>query len=153
MRIMEELNAKYKQQVKEYELLMQTSVQQKDPAKLPELKAKSEAIQATLNTMIENLTYLRKDTPDIRTERDALLEKLRRIQKDYSAMIVNTDDMETLRRIREQENGDIKRHLMIYLFVFLFLTSVLLVYMTFTGRKAETTATTAMTPTMSPALT
>ena len=153
MRVMEELNAKYQAQVKEYEALMQTSIRQKDPAKLPDLKAKSEAIQATLNKMIENLTYLRKETPDIRTERDALLEKLRRIQRDYSAMIVNTDEMETLRRIREQENGDVKRYLMIYLIGFLFVVTLLLVYMVFLGRKAETSPTATATPTMSPAFT
>ena len=147
------LDAEYKKQVAEYEKIMQDSIRRRDPARLPELRAKSEAIQATLSKMIESLTYMRKETPDIRTERDALLEKLRRIQQDYSEMIANTDDMETLRRIREQENGDIKRQLIIYLFVFLFVATLVIVYMVFVGRKAETTLTTTATPTMRPALT
>ena len=150
---MDELNRTYQQQVSEYETVMKESIASKDPSKLPELRAKSEAIQATLNKMVENLTYLRKDTPDVRTERDALLEKLRRIQRDYSAMVTNTDDMETLRRIREQENGDIKHQLKLYLMAFLFLAVMVLLYIVVFGRKADTSPTATATPTMSPALT
>jgi hypothetical protein len=113
----------------------------------------SEGIQTTLNKMIENLTYLKKDTPDIKAERDTLLETLRRIQLDYSAMVTNTDDLETLRRIRQQENGEARRELTLYLMAFLFVCCMLLVYLVYTGRKAPTSQTAAATPTMSPALT
>lgn len=149
----EELNQTYRRQVAEYESTVEDSIRRNDPSRLPELRTKSEAIQATLNKMVENLTYLRKETPDIRVERDNLLEKLRRIQKDYSAMLVNTDDLETLRRIREQENGEARRLLLIYLIAFLFVACMLIVYVVYTGRKVLTSPTTAATPTMSPALT
>jgi uncharacterized membrane protein YozB (DUF420 family) len=113
----------------------------------------SEGIQTTLNKMIENLTYLKKETPDLKAERDKLLADLRRIQQDYSAMLVNTDDLETLRRIRQQENGEAKRLLMMYLFAFLFVCTMLIIYLIYIGRKTPTSQTTAPTPTMSPALT
>lgn len=150
---MESLDATYQQQVAAYEAAMNASIQQNDASRLPELRTMSEGIQATLNNMIENLTYLKKDTPDITLERDALLETLRRIQRDYSAMLVNTDDLETLRRIREQEGGEARRILLLYLAAFLFVTCMLLVYLMFTGRNTPTSATTAAMPTMSPALT
>lgn len=149
----ESLDSAYRKQVAAYEAAMQSSVRQKDPSKLAELRTMSEQIQATLNKMIENLTYLKKETPDIRAERDALLEKLRRIQRDYSEMIVNTDDLETLRRIRETEGGEARRQLLLYLAAFLFVCVMLIVYLMFVGRKKETSATTVPTPTMSPALT
>jgi septal ring factor EnvC (AmiA/AmiB activator) len=147
------LDETYTKQVAEYDAVMKASIQEKDPSKLTELRTKSEQIQATLNKMIENLTYLKKETPDIRAERDALLEKLRRIQRDYSEMIVNTDDLETLRRIREEEGGEAKRQLFLYLIAFLFMSVMLMVYLMFVGRMKDTSATTVPTPTMSPALT
>ena len=147
------LDETYTKQVAEYDAVMKASIQEKDPSRISELRTKSEEIQNTLNKMIENLTYLKKDTPDIKTEREALLEKLRRIQQDYSEMIVNTDDLETLRRIREQENGEAHRQLLLYLMGFLFLTMLLIVYLMYAGRSAETTPTTTATPTMSPVLT
>jgi hypothetical protein len=146
-------DAAYQQQVAEYEAMLEASIRQNDPTKLPDLRTKSEAIQSTLNKMIENLTYLKKETPDIRSQRDSLLEKLRRIQQDYSAMLVNTDDLETLRRIRQEENGEAKRLLMMYLLAFLFVCTMLIIYLMYTGRKTPTSQTTAPTPTMSPALT
>jgi hypothetical protein len=132
---------------------MNSSIQRNDPSRLPELRTMSEGIQATLNKMIESLTYLKKETPDLKAERDKLLADLRRIQQDYSAMLVNTDDLETLRRIRQQENGEAKRLLMIYLFAFLFVCTMLILYLMYTGRKTPTSQTTAATPTTSPALT
>jgi hypothetical protein len=149
----ERLNANYQTQVANYRSAMEQSVQKNDPSRLPELKTMSEGIQTTLNQMIENLTYLKKETPDIRMERDALLASLRRIQKDYSEMLVNTDDLETLRRIREQEGGEAKRVLLIYILAFLFVTMMLMVYLVYSGRTTPTSPTTAAMPTMSPALT
>lgn len=113
----------------------------------------SEGIQASLTSMIENLTFLKKETPDIVKERDTLLEMLRRIQRDYGAMLSSSDDLETLRRIRQQENGETERLLMLYLFAFLFVAMLLVVYLLYTGRKADTTMTSSPTPTTSPALT
>lgn len=147
------LDATYQQQVAAYEALLQETINNNRPSRANELRAKSEEIQNTLHKMIENVTYLKKDTPDIRAQRDSLLEKLRRIQQDYSAMIVNTDDLETLRRIREQENGEAHRQLLLYLMAFLFMTMLLLVYLMYAGRSADATPTTTATPAMSAALT
>lgn len=146
-------DATYQQQVAAYQKVLNDSIRQNDPTRLPELRTMSEAIQTTLNKMIEDVTYLKKETPDLKSQRDALLETLRQIQKDYSEMLVNTDDLETLRRIRETENGEARRLLLLYLFAFLFVSLMLLIYILFSGRSAPTTTTTATIPTMSPALT
>jgi hypothetical protein len=133
--------------------MMEESIRRNDPRRLPELRTKSEEIQNTLNRLIESITYLKKETPDLRSERDALLEKLRRIQKDYGEMIANTDDLETLRRIREQEGGEARRLLLLYLIAFLFVSVMLLVYLVYSGRGRDTSQTTVATPTISPPLT
>lgn len=148
----DELNATYKQQVKEYEDAMMAAIETNAPSRLPEIRSKSEAIQATLAKMVESLTFMKKETNDVRVQRDKLLEDLRRIQKDYSAMLVNTDDLETLRRIRQQESGEARRQLNLYLLAFLFVAMALLVYIVFKGRKEDTTNASTPTPTMSPAL-
>lgn len=147
------LDTTYKEQVAAYQAVMDQSIRTNDPSRLPELRTMSERIQTTLNQMIENLTYLKKDTPDLRSERNALLETLRRIQQDYGAMLANTDDLETLRRIREQEGGEAKRLLFLYMMAFLFVSCMLLVYLVYSGRSTPSSPTAAAMPTMSPALT
>jgi hypothetical protein len=147
------LDTDYKQRVAAYDTAIASSVEQNDPSRMSELRTLSEGIQATLTKMIEDLTYLKKETPDIAKERDGLLETLRRIQRDYGAMLSSTDDLETLRRIRQQENGEAQRLLMMYLLAFLFVSMLLVVYLLYSGRKADTAITSAPTPTMSPTLT
>lgn len=153
MSTFEELNTQYRRQLKEYNDTLERSIQQNDPRRLPELRKMSEQIQTTLNKMVESITYMKRETPDIRKERNALLEKLRRIQRDYNAMIVNTDDLETLRRIREQENGEARRLLLLYLIAFLFVSVMLVVYLVYVGRKPDTSQATVAMPTMSAPLT
>lgn len=147
------LNGQYRQQVQEYDAAVQSALATNNSGQLPALRTMSEQIQVTLNKMIESLTYLKRETPDLKVERDKLLEDLRRIQQDYSGMLVNTDDLETLRRIRQQENGEARQQLLMYLIAFVFVATMLIVYIVYTGRKADTTAMSAPTPTMSPALT
>jgi hypothetical protein len=121
---------------------------------LPEIRKKSERVQAALNKQIENLTYLKKETPDLRLERDHLLEQLRRVQKDYSGLVESSDELTTLRRIREQEGGEFNRQLYLYLAVFFGLVLVVLVLVfVMGGQKAVTAAISPVTPSMSPTLT
>lgn len=138
----------------EYDALVSRAIATNDTSLLPQIRAKSEQVQAALNKQIESLTYLKKETPNIQVERDHLLEQLRRIQRDYGGLVDTTDDLTTLRRIREQEGGEFNRQLYLYLAVFLGLTLVVLLLVFFMGRqKAATTAMSPATPSMSPALT
>ena len=108
---------------------------------------------AALNKRIEDLTYLKTTTPDMRMEREHLLAVLRRIQTDYSGLIENTDDLETLRRIREQEGGAAKQELMWYIIAFFAMAAALLgVIFVMGGQKALATAMSPSTPAMSPPL-
>ncbi len=138
----------------EYDALVNRAIATNDTSLLPQIRAKSEQVQAALNKQIESLTYLKKETPNIQVERDHLLEQLRRVQRDYNGLVDASDDLTTLRRIREQEGGEFNRQLYLYLAAFLGLTLVVLLLVFFMGgQKAVTTAMSPATPSMSPALT
>jgi hypothetical protein len=147
----DELKAIYKRQIGEYESMIREAIELRDTTKIPSIRAKAEQIQTSLNKMIENITYLKRDTPDIQIERADLLGKLRQIQKDYSDMIVNVDDLETLRRIRKEESEEGETLLYRYLAFFVLLACILVVYTIVVGFQRS--AVRASTPTMMPILT
>jgi hypothetical protein len=110
------------------------------------------AIAATLNEMIENLTFLKQNTPDIKQERDKFIQKLGQIQRDYNGLIEATDTLETLRRIRQQASNDADSQLQLYLLFFLLLAFCIVFYILFMAQRKDTTAASARTPPMMAAL-
>lgn len=145
---MDELRKQYEKQVAEYESIIRSG----DPSKMERLRQLNTAIGNTLNKMIEQLTFLKKDTPNLKKERDELLERLRQIQKDYNGLLVNTDQLETLRRIRQQESGEADKQLQMYLFFFLAVCLAILLYLVFMTYKKDTTAPSASMPPTTAAL-
>lgn len=139
---MDELRKQYEKQVAEYESIIQSN----DPSKMERLRELNTAIGDTLNKMIEKLTFLKKDTPNLKKERDELIERLRQIQKEYNGLLVNTDQLETLRRIRQQESGETDRQMRMYLFFFLAVCLAIFLYLLFMTHKKETTAPSASIP-------
>jgi vacuolar-type H+-ATPase subunit D/Vma8 len=148
MKIMEELRMNYDRQLKEYDSLVQSA----DPSQIPKLKELNASIAKTLNEMIQQLTYLKKETPSLKEERDELIERLRQIQRDYNGLLVNTDSLETLRRIRQQEGTEANRLMYMYLFFFLSVCLAVFFYMLFATHRNDTTVTSASMPPMTAAL-
>jgi hypothetical protein len=139
---------KYERQLKEYDDLVETSLQTGDTSALPRLRELNAAITKTLNEKIETLTFLRKETPTLKEERDELINRLRQIQRDYNGLLVNTDNLETLRRIRQQESGEANRQLYMYIGFFLFVVLGIVLYLMFAPhRMLSTTPTASMPPT------
>ena len=143
---MDTLRATYEKQVKEYENLVQQAVSAGDVSQIPKLKSMNSALGNTLNKMIEQLTFLKKDTSKIKKERDELIARLRQIQKEYNGLLVNTDQLETLRRIRQQEGSESNRQMYMYLFFFLGVCLAILVYLLFMTQRKDTTAASASMP-------
>jgi septal ring factor EnvC (AmiA/AmiB activator) len=142
------------QAIAEYDALVSRAIATNDTSLLAQIRTKSEQVQSALNKQIEELTFLKKDTPNIKAEREHLLEQLRRIQRDYGGVVDASDDLTTLRRIREQEGGEFSRQLYLYLAFFFGLVLLVLVLVFVMGRqKADTAAMSPSTPSMSPALT
>jgi polyhydroxyalkanoate synthesis regulator phasin len=149
---MDELRSKYERQLKEYDDLVQSSIDSQDVSKLPKLRELNAAIARTLNEMIEKLTFLRRETPTLREERDELINRLRQIQLDYNGLLVNTDNLETLRRIRQQEGSEANRQLYMYLGFFLLVVFGIIFYIMFAPHRMATTAPTASMPATTAAL-
>lgn len=143
---MDALRAKYERQLKEYDDLVRVSLQSGDASQIPKLRDLNASISKTLNEMIQQLTFLKRDTPDIKKERNELIERLRQIQKDYNGLLVNTDQLETLRRIRQQESSEANRLLYMYLFFFLAVCVAVFLYLMFMTQRKDTTAASASMP-------
>jgi hypothetical protein len=152
MKTMDELKAKYARQLKEYEDSINGAISTQDVSKIDSLKQMNMSLSKTLNEMIEKLTFLKKETPQLVNDRDELIARLRQIQLDYNGLRVNTDALETLRRIRQQENGEVKRELYWYILFFLGVCIVIVMYLVFMPQTKDRTATSANSPPMMAAL-
>ncbi len=149
---MDELKAKYQRQLKEYDDAINAAISTQDGSKIESLKQMNMALTNTLNEMIEKLSFLKKDTPELVKYRDELIARLRDIQKDYNGLLVNTDTLETLRRIRQQESGEANRELYWYIVFFLIVCILIILYLAFVPQRNDMTATSANRPPMTAAL-
>lgn len=149
---MDELRAKYESQLAEYDTLVKTALAAEDISQVPKLRTLNTELSRTLNEMIEKLTFLKKDTPNITKERDDLLARLRDIQKDYNGLRAETDTMETLRRIRQQESTEANRQLYMMFGMFLIVCLIIVLYLVFVPQRKDTTAASARIPPTTAAL-
>jgi small-conductance mechanosensitive channel len=149
---MDELKAKYLRQSAEYDTAVDSAIASGDMTQIKRIKELNAAMSKTLNAMIEKLTFLKKDSPSLKQERDGLVQNLRRIQQDYNGLLTNTDELETLRRIRQQASVEGDRQLNWYLFAFFLFACILLFYLVFYGKSEPTAMIASTVPTM-PALT
>jgi hypothetical protein len=134
---MNALRTAHQNQLNEYETLIKTAITNRDSSKLQDIRTMNNALTARLNTMIQQLVTM-KNNYSAEDELEALLADLRQIQRDYNGLIKETDTLETLRRIRQQEDVSIKRELYWYLIVFVFVAILFLGYLLFYGKRAAT---------------
>ena len=134
---MDALRVAHTNQLIEYKNLIDTAIANRDSSKLTDIRAMNVALSTRLNTMIENLVAMKR-TQSAEDELAALLAELRQIQRDYNGLIKETDTLETLRRIRQQEDVSVKRELYWYLIVFVFVAILFIGYLIFYGKRAAT---------------
>jgi hypothetical protein len=134
---MNALRTAHQNQLNEYETLIKTAITNRDSSKLQDIRTMNNALTARLNTMIQQLVTM-KNNYSAEDELEALLADLRQIQRDYNGLIKETDTLETLRRIRQQEDVSVKRELYWYLIVFVFVAILFLGYLLFYGKRAAT---------------
>ena len=134
---MDALRTAHVNQLTQYQNIIETAITEKDSSKLPEIIALNIALTNRLDTMIEQLATMKQNN-SAEAELNELLADLRQIQRDYNGLIKETDTLETLRRIRQQEDVSIKRELYWYLIVFVFVAILLIAYLLFYGKRAAT---------------
>lgn len=144
-RTMEELRRDYQRQLSEYDRLAKTAIQTPTPQAIETVKQANMRVAAILERMISVIAQSRRQTGDLRAERDALMAKLRRIQEDYNGLVQDTDKLETLRRIREYETAKADKGLYTYLIIFLVGCLVLLLVIVMRS-GSQTTSTAAPMP-------
>lgn len=134
---MDALRTAHVNQLNQYKTLIETSVDNRDSSKLPEIIAINIALTNRLDTMLTLLATMKQNN-SAEAELTELLADLRQIQRDYNGLIKDTDTLETLRRIRQQEDVSIKRELYWYLIIFVFVAILLIAYLIFYGKRAAT---------------
>jgi hypothetical protein len=134
---MDALRTAHSNQLNQYKTLIETAVENRDSSKLPEIIAINIALTSRLDTMLTLLATMKQNN-SAEAELTELLADLRQIQRDYNGLIKETDTLETLRRIRQQEDVSIKRELYWYLIVFVFVAILLIAYLIFYGKRAAT---------------
>lgn len=140
---MNELKDRFAQEEAAYEAAIQAG-------NTDQARALNVQLAATLSQMIGASAM---NPTNIKSYRDELIAKLIRIQRDYNGLIVSTDQLETLRRIRNYETTKFDSTFTLYLWAFLLLSIVLIVVLLFKTQRVATTAMSAVSPATMPALT
>lgn len=137
----QDLEKKYKQQMTEYNALVADSIRDNDTTKLDKIKQLNQSIATTLDEMISIITQAKQKNGNIEIYRDELVAKLQRIQKDYNGLLQNTDTLETLRRIRNQEEKEANGSIFWLVGGFIVLCILTLLAMMFFGSQKAESAT------------
>lgn len=130
--------------VAEYKQTAEQALQKQDPALVRRLIDLNKQIADQLQTQ---LAVVARASPQETVQRQELLEQLRRIQQDYDGLTRGRDTLETLRRIRMDQEQTVGRTLTIYLVVFLIVALLLLVVLFFRGQDTTSAIPTSVTMT------
>jgi hypothetical protein len=137
----------------EYQRLADESLA--DPTKMEANVEKMKTINASMASILDR-TIQEMNTgiaSDVDRQRNELIQKLVRIQKDYNGLPENTDKLETLRRIRGFQETDWQSQLKTYIIVLAVLAVVLLLFVFFRRQKVFSTMTAPTSAISTPALT
>jgi uncharacterized membrane protein (DUF106 family) len=147
VKTMDETKKRYVEQLQEYDRVIEDAIRTQDLGSIPRIRELNTALGRTLNKMIENTTFLKKNTPDIEQQRDELIDRLGKIQKDYNGLKANSDQLETLRRIRKEQNREGDAELYMYLLFFLLVALCIVIFVLFfSGQTKAATAASANIP-------
>jgi hypothetical protein len=102
---LEELKTDYDAKSKEYTRLIDEAVASGSTQTMDKIRKLNVELASLLEQMISTVSPGRS----IESARDELVRRLRRIQMDYNGLLQTTDELETLRRIRAQEEGGFLR--------------------------------------------
>jgi exonuclease V gamma subunit len=142
---MDALRAAHEKQLADYQKMIDEAIENRDATKLPDIRATNQALYDRLEVMIQQLALM-KNNSSTEVELQKLLALLRKIQQDYTNLVKDTDTLETLRRIRQQEDVSAKRELYWYLIAFVFIAILLIAYLVFYGKSAATAAIASTVP-------
>lgn len=141
---MNALEQRYLAQREQYNTLVETAMDRGARDVIGQIQDLNTAMSETLAKMIAALETTKANPDDINVYRRKLEERLMRIQNDYTLLKSNTDEMETLRRIRQYEESKANTSLNLYMFGLALLCFVLLLVIFAFGRHRSAEPTAAM---------
>jgi DnaJ-domain-containing protein 1 len=140
---MDELNKQYATLMAQYEDEVQQAIQSGDiKPHIQKLKQLNQQLSSVLDEMLHV-------SVQSKTRTDMLFEQLDRIQKDYNGLVQSTDQLETLRRIRDQRNP---HSFQTFFYLFIGLCLLLFVFVFFKNYISDSTASIPTTPAITPPL-
>jgi hypothetical protein len=144
---MEALNAKYGQLMATYENHVHQALESGDiHPHIGALKTLNQQISSVLDEMIA-LTAKAKES-HATVYRDDLMQKLDRIQRDYNGLALNTDQLETLRRIRRDQAGVANQFFSTYFWLFIALCFFILFFLFMKKAPVQSKVSVMSTPTV-----
>ena len=107
----EDLEAKFQQQKTVYDNLVSNALETNDasPGTIEGIARAKAAMNETLSEMLQLAERTGRGA-----SQDELIERIMEIQRDYNGLLVATDKLETLRRIRQQQDLAANGNLRIY---------------------------------------
>jgi uncharacterized protein YdcH (DUF465 family) len=131
---MDELEQKYAELNNLYEDEIKNAINDPEKADMSKIKKLNLQLGDIIHQMIEALTNVKKESGNIVVYRDELLQRLRRIQKEYNGLADASDNVETLRMIRKSEYLRANKDINFYMFFFLLGAVILIVLILFTSQ-------------------
>lgn len=122
---MADLEAEYQTRKNVYDNLVASALATNDASKVDAIAAAKQAMNETLSKMLA--LSARSGTSD---QQDELIRRIMEIQRDYNGLLVATDKLETLRKIRQFQESRTGADLKIYGLGFLIAGLALVVMMT-----------------------
>lgn len=147
------MESQYRELALQYQTLADDAIS--DPNKMHDNVEKMKVINARMAEILDATIHdLSQAGPEgeIEKQRDELIQKLVRIQKDYNGLLVNTDKLETLRRIRGFQESDWKKRLNLYFLIFVAIAVIFFFVLLFRRQKVVSTNTAPTSATSAPPL-
>jgi hypothetical protein len=148
------MESQYRELAVQYQTLADEAIN--DPQKMEENVEKMKVINARMAEILDSTIHGMTESGmegELGKQRDELIQKLVRIQRDYNGLLINTDTLETLRRIRGFEESDWKKKLNLYFLIFLALAVVFFFILLIRRQKVVSTNTAPTSASSAPPLT
>lgn len=139
---MTDLRAQYTMLNAEYTTLINDilAAPETAPQKLPRVTALASQIALVLDEAAKEIAMIPVQTDELESERTELIQRLQRIQTDYSGLLQNTDKVETLRRIRSYQDTSWRPMFFVHLIAFFVLAFVVFLVVVFLRQRDSTPA-------------
>jgi hypothetical protein len=144
---MDELERAYTLKRAKYDAL----IAENNPSKVPDIQALNAELSTILHGMLQEVTKVKGDAGKLDIYRDELVKKLVKVQNDYSIMLKQKDQYDTLKLLQNHEQTKFNAVLFWYILALGIVTFLFIIVLMWKGGyKAPTMPTMMSSPMTSP---